>query len=327
MKNLTIKDLELKTKLQGETVYISDDILDAYLIESKNLGHVMHGKTSTLKKILKACGNKISTDILNKTISSFNTVNNTKNLYVAITKPFLKWLNTNLGLNFNPKLLLLYERDKKQREPLTRNELAQIIDMLDVYGNIQFKIAFLILATNGMRLGELCSVNWNEEKGDSCYIKTEKTGRIRTAWISPQVRALLDNHIFKIGYNSIQEYFRRFRAFLKRQLPSFNKRLSAHVLRHTVATMASENGLPIETISKMLGHEDTTTTLNVYIHGNRNLEIQNFKLLQLKAVDVFNNQLLLNENRLLRKLLMIHGIDLNNINNYLNQAEWETAKA
>lgn len=320
MKKLTINDLKKSLDYQNEIFEITEDVLDSYLNYCKTIRIGIKDKEKVLLKVLKETGNKISINILNSLLETWNLSNNSKNLYSAIIKVFLKWLNTTFDLNFNFNLIKTFDPTPTDREALTRTELEKIKIMLDLWGKDQFKIAFLILATTGMRLGELCSIDWNRVKGDSCHIKTEKTGKIRTVWISPEVRKLLDNNKFVLKYNSIQEYFSRFCKFLKRNLPSFNKKLSAHILRHTVATMAYENGLPIENISRMLGHDDTSTTLSTYIHGNKEIEIQSFKMLQLKPVDIYNSKLLINENRLFRKLLLMHGVDLNNINNYLNRS-------
>lgn len=320
MKKLTINDLKKSLDFQNEIFEITDEILEGYLNYCKTRDIGIKDKEKVLIKVLRESNNKISISILNNLLDNWTLSNNSKNLYSSIIKVFLKWLNNTFDLNFNFNLIKTFDPLPSGRESLTRNELEQLKQMLDVWGKEQFKIAFLILATTGMRLGELCSINWNEVKGDSCYIKTEKTGKIRTVWISPEVRRLLDETKFAMKYNSIQEYFARFREFLKKNLPSFNKKLSAHVLRHTVATMAYENGLSVEAISRMLGHDDISTTLSTYIHGNKEIEVQNFKLLQLKPVEIYNSQLLINENRLLRKLLLMNGIDLNNINNYLNKS-------
>lgn len=40
-----------------------------------------------------------------------------------------------------------------------------------------------------------------------------------------------------------------------------NVKLTPHILRHTTATTARKNGMPIENISKMLGHQNINTTL------------------------------------------------------------------
>lgn len=41
-----------------------------------------------------------------------------------------------------------------------------------------------------------------------------------------------------------------------------------HSLRHTFATRAIESGMDIKTLSEILGHEDVTTTLNLYVHSS-----------------------------------------------------------
>jgi integrase len=40
-----------------------------------------------------------------------------------------------------------------------------------------------------------------------------------------------------------------------------------HDLRHFVATVLGDGGMPIATISNRLGHRDTATTLNIYTHA------------------------------------------------------------
>lgn len=46
------------------------------------------------------------------------------------------------------------------------------------------------------------------------------------------------------------------------------KTLGLHSLRHTFATRVIENGMDVKTLSEILGHEDITTTLNLYVHSS-----------------------------------------------------------
>ncbi len=41
--------------------------------------------------------------------------------------------------------------------------------------------------------------------------------------------------------------------------------VTPHILRHTTATLALQNGMPIADISKLLGHEKIDTTM-IYAH-------------------------------------------------------------
>lgn len=320
MKSFTINDLKNNLQNQNTSILISWDILEAYF-KYRISNHYKNTNERILKSFLKYSNNQISIPIINKFIDSLKINNNSKILYMSNLKTFLNWINDNLNLDFKVNLLNKYTSDPSRRQALTRKELQQVIELLDDFNRPKFKIAFLLLATNGIRVGELCSINWSEIEGETYQIKSKKTGKIRTIWINSEIRELLNCFGFDLTYKTILEYFTLFKKFVKKRLPNFNKNISSHVLRHTVATLAIENGISVETVAQMLGHQNINTTFKVYIHGNKNLEVQNFKLLQLKPVDIFNNRLLVNENRLLRKLLITSGIDLNKINNYIDYAE------
>lgn len=42
---------------------------------------------------------------------------------------------------------------------------------------------------------------------------------------------------------------------------NLDKNITPHVLRHTTATIALNNGMPVEDISKLLGHANIATTM------------------------------------------------------------------
>lgn len=44
------------------------------------------------------------------------------------------------------------------------------------------------------------------------------------------------------------------------------KLLSTHIFRHTHASKLAELGVPIELISKRLGHKDSAITRQIYLH-------------------------------------------------------------
>ena len=57
--------------------------------------------------------------------------------------------------------------------------------------------------------------------------------------------------------------YHRFKIILER---AGCKNIRFHDLRHTFATMALENGMDIKTLSAMIGHISSETTLNIYSH-------------------------------------------------------------
>lgn len=58
-----------------------------------------------------------------------------------------------------------------------------------------------------------------------------------------------------------------YRAWLERiikeiaERANLDKNITPHVLRHTTATIALNNGMPVEDISKLLGHANIATTM------------------------------------------------------------------
>lgn len=73
-------------------------------------------------------------------------------------------------------------------------------------------------------------------------------------------------------------------AYLKEiaGLCGIEKNLTTHTARHTFATTVTlENGVPIETVSKMLGHTKITTT-QIYARVKRKKISQDMKILREK---------------------------------------------
>ena len=52
------------------------------------------------------------------------------------------------------------------------------------------------------------------------------------------------------------------------------KHVRFHDLRHTFATMALENGMDVKTLSAMIGHVSSETTLNIYSHVTDTMRAQ-----------------------------------------------------
>ena len=63
--------------------------------------------------------------------------------------------------------------------------------------------------------------------------------------------------------------WRHFASLLKRSNPP---PISFHTLRHTAATLMLENGEHPEVVQEMLGHANTSQTLNTYSHVTPNMQ-------------------------------------------------------
>ena len=68
-----------------------------------------------------------------------------------------------------------------------------------------------------------------------------------------------------IVYDVYSKYFRENTEAI------LGRRLSPHALRHTHTAMLAEAGVPLETISRRLGHSDSKITREVYMHVTDNM--------------------------------------------------------
>ena len=159
-----------------------------------------------------------------------------------------------------------------------------------------------LLAATGCRRGEACALRWTDvdlERGELTirraiamahgvpYEKGTKTHQARRMALDPATVAVLKEHrrrmrelALSVGVRmSMDAYLfsdiegrpwrpdvctNRF-CRLRDRLGLSGLRL--HDLRHFVATVLGDGGLPIATISSRLGHRDIATTLNIYTHA------------------------------------------------------------
>ncbi len=155
----------------------------------------------------------------------------------------------------------------------------------------------------GMRQGELAALRWEDldlseakrgtvavrrsaDTRTQTRVSTTKTGEERRIGIGARTVAVLKAHkkrqleermaasswadpglVFPNTKGRIRRrdsVMRSLRRFLaEAELPA---EVRFHDLRHTAATLAIKQGIPIPTVSKMLGHSDPAMTLRRYAH-------------------------------------------------------------
>ena len=75
-----------------------------------------------------------------------------------------------------------------------------------------------------------------------------------------------------------------------RFIKTFNlKKITIHDIRHSHATELLSMGIPIQDVSRRLGHADVATTLKIYTHSN----LEQDKLIALKLENVYGNHYVL----------------------------------
>lgn len=220
---------------------------------------------------------------------------NTVNAIISVIQNSLK-------IAFTIGIVDTYSAGKIKRPNLTEKAIEcfslseqKSIETAILNGKKPKLLGVVICLYTGLRIGELLALEWCDidlSKGvisvsKSChyghnnngeykrFVDTPKTSHsARIIPIPKQIIPLLKNHRKKsnseyvISDNGkavpVRSYQRSFELLQKKlNIP----RRGFHALRHTFATRAIECGMDVKTLSKILGHKNSTITLNRYTHS------------------------------------------------------------
>ena len=153
------------------------------------------------------------------------------------------------------------------REYLTIDEVKQLVKIDCIKPVI--KQAFLFSCFSGMRFSDVKVLKWGDIQTDNegktlIRYTQQKTKKNETLQISDEAVKFLPERgkakdkdiIFVLPYNGTANTVLRGWACAA----GIKKRVTFHVGRHTNATLLLSLGVPIETVSKLLGHSDIQTT-------------------------------------------------------------------
>ena len=164
---------------------------------------------------------------------------------------------------------------------LSREEIARLHGVLDAQtreaSQRQADIVRLLLLT-GCRKGEIMGLRWSEVHNDMLALADSKTGP-RTVPLNTQARAILDRQPrtgSSFVFPSPQDPSRArcldfpFWYRVRREAGIEDARL--HDLRHTMASHAVMNGVPVPVVSRLLGHSNVQMTLRYAHLADRDIE-------------------------------------------------------
>lgn len=185
---------------------------------------------------------------------------------------------------------------KKKPKFLSLYDLQTLLRSLNLYSEINWDWFFLLIAKTGLRFAEALALtpkdfdlekqaiivnkSWNYKEKVGHFQPTKNESSNRTVMIDWQLMQQFQNLIkdkdpkLPIFFNKSE---RIYNSTLNKKLASYCEEIniptiSIHGLRHTHASLLLYEGVSVASVAKRLGHSNTTTTQETYIHIIKELE-------------------------------------------------------
>lgn len=143
-----------------------------------------------------------------------------------------------------------------------------------------------VLYSTGCRVTELCGIKLNDIDWDKRTVTLfGKGGKFRTSYINAKAEVALKVYLKRRKHDSIflfcndrgggqmkKDNIERIVRNLRARAGMADRDITPHVFRHTTATQALSNGMPVSDIQKLLGHSNVATTM-IYAHVSQD-EVQ-----------------------------------------------------
>lgn len=223
---------------------------------------------------------------------------------LIVLKSILKYSERKYDFNYKLDLIPIPKcREQEEIKILNKKEINKLEKYC--YNNATLKnIGILICLNTGLRIGEICALQWDniDLKNKKIYInksiqriyKNKKCTEVRidTPKSEKSVREIpISNKLYKILKDSKKCYEYDQKAFFltgkidryvepRSYQYTFKQILKEcriqdykfHCLRHTFATNCIQIGMDTKSLSEILGHTSVNITLNRYVHSSYDIK-------------------------------------------------------
>lgn len=215
---------------------------------------------------------------------TYNCSNNTTIKYMKRFAAIMNFAEKTGLLQVNPFHLFRFHTEKKYPVYLNENEINSIINKPFMTERLsRIKDVFVFCCWTGLSYTDACNLKIADiEYRNNQYwliVIRKKTGIISQIPLLDIPLMILkrlhpdfyikkgDTKLFRMPSNQkVNEYLKEIASIC-----NINKKLSFHVSRHSFATLALNNGVSLESVSKMLGHTSIRTTLGYANITNRKI--------------------------------------------------------
>lgn len=204
---------------------------------------------------------------------------------------FYKWMYVEGYIEKDPMIpIKQIKYEKKEKKSLEQIELEYLRKH---YKSVKEKAIVEFLYSTGCRVSELCGVKLIDINLDKKTVIVLGKGRkYRTVMLNAKSLVALESYM-KVRQGDSEYLFvsdrypykplhsdgvqKIIRLLCERASEDRRMYVTPHILRHTFATTARKNGMPIENISKLLGHSNVNTTLIYAKTNNDELRVEHEK--------------------------------------------------
>ena len=254
--------------------------------------------------LMKILGKDVKVSKLNKLYieSRFNATgesNSTLNNRLVRFKAIIRWgykCELVKDISFLDKLdpYKVTPAEEEEKKYLESHELKKLLGGMTIE---RWRLVTEFMALSGLRIGEVIALDNSsvDIKNKEIHVKqtydpnnfvinTPKNGTMRIAYMQPELKKLCKyikvymlkqklrygyekNDYFFSGEDGDRIHYYAFNKYLKEKSTEvLGKGITTHILRHTHGSLLLEQGIPVEVISRRLGHKDINVTKRIYLH-------------------------------------------------------------
>ena len=234
----------------------------------------------------------ITTEDLRKYLADYQNINNCSKANIdnirRILSSFFAWLEDE---NYILKSPVRRIHKIKTNKPVKETYTDEALEILRDNCNCLRDLAIIdLLASTGMRVGELVHLNINDIDFENreCIV-FGKGSKERPVYFDARTKIHLKNYIASRTDNNpalfvslLKPYKRLEISGVEIRLRKLGRRLQInkvhpHKFRRTLATKAIDKGMPIEQVQRLLGHAKIDTTMEYAMVNQQNVKLSHKK--------------------------------------------------